>query len=670
MPGNKEGSLNQTPRAIDRVTATVTTPLRTEPARTDKYACAAAQCRGAMKQQEGGIARRWEAPDPDLQHPGGFSDRNYDWSSEEEEYEKKAQPVQVLVVKDDHSFELDEGALNRILLSEDVRDKEVVAVSVAGAFRKGKSFLMDFMLRYMYKTEPVDWLGDYNAPLSGFSWRGGSERETTGIQIWSEIFLVDKPDGKKVAVLLMDTQGTFDSQSTLRDSATVFALSTMISSIQVYNLSQNVQEDDLQHLQGRQSTPVLELKIRRGRLGMKMGGATADQRHPSDRTSSGTTPGIWQIGYGRDIPETISDQTTACTVNVGRSCTFRNMVDVTGPISSAASVSIAFMSLIFLVRDWSFPYEFPYGAEGGSKFLEKRLKVSENQHEELQNVRKHIHSCFTNISCFLLPHPGLTVATNPKFDGKLKEIDEEFIRHLKVFIPWLLRPENLDVKEINGNKITCRGLVEYFKAYIKIYQGEELPHPKSMLQATAEANNLAAVATAKDLYNKKMEEHKHQELKEDSVKLFRGVKKMGGEEFSRRYLQQLENEIDELYVQYIKHNDSKNIFHAARTPATLFVVIFITYVLAAVTGFIGLDIIASLCNMIMGLTLITLCTWAYIRYSGEYRELGAVIDQVAAALWDQALYKLYSAAATHRHLYHHAFPAQQPEAAEDHDRNM
>ncbi|KAE8586494.1 hypothetical protein XENTR_v10021684 [Xenopus tropicalis] len=544
---------------------------------------------------------------------GGFTDRNYDWSSEEEEYEKKAHPVQVLVVKDDHSFELDEAALNRILLSEAVRDKEVVAVSVAGAFRKGKSFLMDFMLRYMYKTDTVDWLGDYNEPLSGFSWRGGSERETTGIQIWSEIFLVENPDGNKVAVLLMDTQGTFDSQSTLRDSATVFALSTMISSIQVYNLSQNVQEDDLQHLQ---------LFTEYGRLAME---------------------------------ETFLKP---------------------------------FQSLIFLVRDWSFPYEFPYGSDGGNKFLEKRLKVSENQHEELQNVRKHIHSCFTNISCFLMPHPGLTVATNPNFDGKLKEIDEEFIKNLKVFIPWLLSPENLDVKEISGNRITCRGLVEYFKAYIKIYQGEELPHPKSMLQATAEANNLAAVATAKDLYNKNMEEvcggdrpflaptdlqQRHQHLKEEAVKLFRGVKKMGGEEFSRRYLQQLENEIDELYVQYIKHNDSKNIFHAARTPATLFVVIFITYVLAAVTGFIGLDIIASLCNMIMGLTLITLCTWAYIRYSGEYRELGAVIDQVAAALWDQgstneALYKLYSAAATHRHLYHHAFPVPQADAAEETER--
>ncbi|XP_060118263.1 atlastin-1 isoform X1 [Heteronotia binoei] len=541
---------------------------------------------------------------------GGFSEKNYEWSSEEEEVEKKARPVQVLIVKDDHSFELDEGALNRILLSETIRDREVVAVSVAGAFRKGKSFLMDFMLRYMYNMELVDWVGDYNEPLTGFSWRGGSERETTGIQIWSEIFLVDKPDGNKVAVLLMDTQGTFDSQSTLRDSATVFALSTMISSIQVYNLSQNVQEDDLQHLQ---------LFTEYGRLAME---------------------------------ETFLKP---------------------------------FQSLIFLVRDWSFPYEFSYGAEGGGKFLEKRLKVSGNQHEELQNVRKHIHSCFTKISCFLLPHPGLKVATNPNFDGKLKEIDPDFIKNLKVLIPWLLSPESLDVKEINGNKITCRGLVEYFKAYIKIYQGEELPHPKSMLQATAEANNLAAVAASKDTYNRRMEEvcggdrpflapsdlqSKHLELKDEAVRQFRSVKKMGGEEFSRRYLQQLENEIDEVYVQYIKHNDSKNIFHAARTPATLFVVIFITYVTAGVTGFIGLDIIASLCNMVMGLTLITLCTWAYIRYSGEYRELGAVIDQVAAALWDQgntneALYKLYSAAATHRHLYHHAFPtAQKAEPAE------
>lgn len=44
-------------------------------------------------------------------------------------------------------------------------------------------------------------------------------------------------------------QGAFDSQSTVKDCATVFAMSTMLSSVQIYNLSQNIQEDDLQHLQ-------------------------------------------------------------------------------------------------------------------------------------------------------------------------------------------------------------------------------------------------------------------------------------------------------------------------------------------------------------------------------------------------------------------------------------
>jgi hypothetical protein len=37
----------------------------------------------------------------------------------------------------------------------------------------------------------------------------------------------------QVAILLLDTQGAFDRLSTVQDNATIFALSTMISSIQV-----------------------------------------------------------------------------------------------------------------------------------------------------------------------------------------------------------------------------------------------------------------------------------------------------------------------------------------------------------------------------------------------------------------------------------------------------
>jgi len=52
----------------------------------------------------------------------------------------------------------------------------------------------------MFLQGVADWLGPDNAPLDGFSWRGGSERDTTGILMWSEVFLADLPSGEKVSL--------------------------------------------------------------------------------------------------------------------------------------------------------------------------------------------------------------------------------------------------------------------------------------------------------------------------------------------------------------------------------------------------------------------------------------------------------------------------------------
>ena len=46
------------------------------------------------------------------------------------------------------------------------------------------------------------WLGEDETPLGGFPWRGGAERETTGILMWSEPFFVKQPDGKTVRTKL------------------------------------------------------------------------------------------------------------------------------------------------------------------------------------------------------------------------------------------------------------------------------------------------------------------------------------------------------------------------------------------------------------------------------------------------------------------------------------
>jgi len=47
------------------------------------------------------------------------------------------------------------------------------------------------------------------------------------------------------------------------------------------------------------------------------------------------------------------------------------------------------------------------------------FQLTDSQHEQLQLVRRHIHSCFDKVSCFLMPHPGLKVATDKRFDGRL-----------------------------------------------------------------------------------------------------------------------------------------------------------------------------------------------------------------------------------------------------------
>lgn len=62
-----------------------------------------------------------------------------------------AEAVQIVKVNEEaHTFRLSEEDLTRIILQDSVKNRDVVIVSVAGAFRKGKSFLLDFFLRYLY----------------------------------------------------------------------------------------------------------------------------------------------------------------------------------------------------------------------------------------------------------------------------------------------------------------------------------------------------------------------------------------------------------------------------------------------------------------------------------------------------------------------------------------
>ncbi|XP_064464981.1 atlastin-2-like [Ornithodoros turicata] len=161
-------------------------------------------------------------------------------------------PVVVRPASDPNSLELRSDNLACLLTHPDVADLPVVVLSVAGGFRLGKSFLLGFCIRYLEHLEASpdssDWMEQDNIPLTGFSWRYGSQRETTGIHLWGKVFKVETKRYGTVAVILMDTEGSFDNRTTLEGNVTIFSISMLLSSIQLYNLTKQITQADLEHL--------------------------------------------------------------------------------------------------------------------------------------------------------------------------------------------------------------------------------------------------------------------------------------------------------------------------------------------------------------------------------------------------------------------------------------
>lgn len=61
---------------------------------------------------------------------------------------ERARPLKIVEIID-NNFQLNIKSL-KALQKPKVKNRKVVVISVAGAFRKGKSFLLGFILRYLY----------------------------------------------------------------------------------------------------------------------------------------------------------------------------------------------------------------------------------------------------------------------------------------------------------------------------------------------------------------------------------------------------------------------------------------------------------------------------------------------------------------------------------------
>lgn len=269
-----------------------------------------------------------------------------------------------------------------------------------------------------------------NEEIGGFEWRRGIDRMTTGIHMSSEVFKHDYEDGRKIAIILLDTQGIFDTEADIDDCTTIFALSTLLSSVQMFNISQNIQATDLQHLQ---------LFAGYGRLAANQNGLRPSQK------------------------------------------------------------------LLFLVRDWCNQDEFGFGMAGGKDyFVKKVIKIQPGQQNDRQKMMKHIHSCFEDIGCFLMPHPGIEVQCSPEFAGHRDDIDENFLKNVDSLVSELLDPEKLQVKKINGQPVTAHEFVDYFEKYFASLNGTGMPNIDAIYEVTSKIHNQKVFRKCQQSYAFKM----------------------------------------------------------------------------------------------------------------------------------------------------------------------
>jgi atlastin len=322
----------------------------------------------------------------------------------------------------------DHEAFSRIINRDTIGSKEICIISITGCFGKGKSFLLNFLLRYLEHNGKVNinWIqsqtpgpltqspplssphgvdngfpNNSSPPLKGFTWRGSGDATTEGILIWSEPYILKNKDGNEVAILLMDTQGSFNVQDTLKTNADIFALSTLLSSVQILNTSNQIMETDLQ---------ALEMFTSYSRC--------------YDANKEGKKP---------------------------------------------------FQRLVYLIRDFEFEKEKDdgYGFKVGSQHWENRCNTRGDS----------IKSWFESFDCYVMPDPGKNVKKD-NFSGCLHEIKEKkFVKHIQSFTEWMFLPENLFTKKVMGKILPNEKLTKLFQHYDDIFKDRKVPSPTSLMEA-------------------------------------------------------------------------------------------------------------------------------------------------------------------------------------------
>mmetsp|Transcript_891 Transcript_891/g.1180 ORF Transcript_891/g.1180 Transcript_891/m.1180 type:complete len:584 (-) Transcript_891:1038-2789(-) len=423
---------------------------------------------------------------------------------------------------------------------------KVAVVSVVGAFRTGKSFLLSWFLRYLYALERAQknnqsldddsetpWYKQFDSVgKDGFDWKAGTERNTTGIWMWSHPFFLKNKDGEDMAVLLVDTQGMFDHETTMALTASIFGLSTLLSSYQIYNVDKRIQEDNLQQL-------ALFSEFARTAMG------EGDfERKP-------------------------------------------------------------FQKIEFLVRDWQH-FEDEDENEDFNTMETSMVEylagvLADRAASDLKDTREQIQTCFEEISCYALCHPGFAV-TKKKYSGDVAALEELFVKLLDRYCKRVFSTASLQPKQIHDRELSAVELGTYIEAYAELFaSGANFPTAATLLEATANANNnnaeTLAVAEYKDHMGRvsgpKCSNYiKPQELQEENesaqakaMKVFRSIATFGSRKSVEVSEQKVLLQMNDQWQLYESLNEGRNPLLGLETYLIPMAMAFFAYILRIMTDF-------------------------------------------------------------------------------------
>jgi len=503
------------------------------------------------------------------------------------------QIVSIGTEEDAYAFTFEEENLNTVL-SKVPSGWKVAVISVVGAFRTGKSFLLSWFLRYLHHVgekkvesptkkwyEEFDTLGN-----DGFDWRGGAERNTTGIWIWSEPHFVQKKDGQQIAILLVDTQGMFDHETTMALTASIFGLSTLLSSYQIYNVDKRIQEDNLQQL---------ALFSEYARMAMTM---DTDKGQPS----------------------------TTTTVK-------------------------PFQKIEFLVRDWqNFEEEEDYALM--EKEMDEYLKkvIAERDAKDLQETREQILTCFQNISAYGLVHPGVAV-TKKKYTGEFSSMDRTFLNLMDRYCKKVFDVETVQPKIIHGRELSAVELGSYVKAYAAMFtSGANFPEAATLLDATASANNTNAVHLSMSEYKDMMDRvagprcsnyvktdeliDLHNEALDQGLALFESMATFGNQRSIEDAREKFHHQVDESFVIYTSLNEGRNPLAGLETyllPLTIALVSYILRVVADSTCSSWSNVCRRSSDAFSHLYAVVLC-FMFILAATKAQQIKGLVQRIKSAL--------------------------------------